>query len=491
MITKKLYGGPGCGKTHRMLEYFEQELGHHEPEQIAFLTFTRAARQEAISRTGKTPQELPFVRTIHSLCYQQLGLSGLGVVTPADITRFGKRVGVRLTGSTAADLTEGRFHSHQPATGDLILQAGWHLAQHRQVGASQVLRRLPGALPKFASWLLESYRRWKDSEGLIDYTDLLLKYLELGEPLKANALFVDEAQDLSRLQWMVVRKMQANVLRRYLAGDDDQTIYEWSGASAAAFNEEPADEVEVLPQSVRLPRRVLSESQRIIHRVRNRYPKIFNPRDEDGEITWNARLATHQFTDTKTFLLYRNHYRGEALTRTLLTFDLPFTGLSPLDNPEVKAALTAFEAVKQGEDLSKDQYMALTRFGAPGWVNTSAHLLNQPKVSVLSATHGPPTTLAQSLPKLPEPHWLERGLKIHGLEKMLNPRIHAMSIHQSKGQQADTVIVDYELSRRTFEGTFTSADEEHRVFYVGLTRARRRLVTLLPDSHFFYQFLRR
>ena len=50
---------------------------------------------------------------------------------------------------------------------------------------------------------------------------------------------VDEAQDLTPLQWDMVVKIASAVDRVYIAGDDDQAIYEWNGADVNLFQTFP------------------------------------------------------------------------------------------------------------------------------------------------------------------------------------------------------------------------------------------------------------
>ena len=67
------------------------------------------------------------------------------------------------------------------------------------------------------------------SENLIE--DFLLKETTN----KFEVLFIDEAQDLSLLQWEMVRKIWARAGKTYIAGDDDQAIFKWAGADVDHF----------------------------------------------------------------------------------------------------------------------------------------------------------------------------------------------------------------------------------------------------------------
>ena len=66
---------------------------------------------------------------------------------------------------------------------------------------------------------------------------------------------VDEAQDLTPLQWDMVVKMSEGVERVYIAGDDDQAIYEWNGADVTLFQTFPGKSL-VLKKSVRLNKNI-------------------------------------------------------------------------------------------------------------------------------------------------------------------------------------------------------------------------------------------
>lgn len=68
-----------------------------------------------------------------------------------------------------------------------------------------------------------SYRHYKTSRGLLDFTDLLENLLLDPDRLpKLEMTIIDEAQDLSRLQWRLVEALAERSSRMFLAGDDDQ-----------------------------------------------------------------------------------------------------------------------------------------------------------------------------------------------------------------------------------------------------------------------------
>jgi superfamily I DNA/RNA helicase len=72
---------------------------------------------------------------------------------------------------------------------------------------------------------------------------------------------------------------------------------------------------------------------------------------------------------------------------------------------------------------------------------------------------------------------LRRGEKLRA-----TPRIHLDTIHGVKGGEADHVAVLTDMSARTFAAYGRDPDNEHRVFYVGLTRARQTLHIIEPQT---------
>lgn len=438
MNVIKIYGPPGTGKTEQLLSLLQEELKTIAPARIAFLTFTRAAWEEAQQRMSSNisgPNDLPLVRTIHSLCFRQLGLSRQQVVTGPVLRSFGKNLNIELGGLPDNPWIEEAHGKSEESDrpGDCMLQLD-HFGRHRCLSSTEALQFASGQLDMmFYDWFIKAYRDWRERERLLDYTDFLEEYLRRGPELEADVMFVDEAQDLSLLQWQVVWKMAQNCKRLYLAGDDDQAIYSWAGASASHLNQLPG-EVIVLPQSYRLPRRILRTALLITNRIQKRQSKEFSARDEDGEVQRASNLG-QTLLRGRTFILFRNHYRGDELRNQLLRGGVPFRGQrSPLERDDVRKAVetdTAFPEL--------------------------------------------PSTLAR---------YCQLARDRHPKRRLLNPSVELLSIHQSKGREADTVVLDLTMTPRT--RATVGEDDEHRVWYVGVTRAKKRLYLLSSGNNTGY-----
>ena len=496
MSAHKIFGSPGCGKTHRMLELFEKELELVKPDKIAFLTFTRAAKTEVLSRVSLSEEELPLVRTLHAICYKVLGTSRDGLVLSQDIREFGRAIGAKLTGYMPDPLSLDSLTEavQQPTKADRLLQLN-HLGRHRGLSLRETLRDAPPELDyKYAKWFTKSYRDWKTAGNLLDYTDLLTEYLRVAEPLDIDVLFIDEAQDLSWLQWQVVHKLGARAARTYIAGDDDQTIFTWAGASAELFLTEPCDTFEVLPQSYRIPAVVHRVAHQVIGRVRVRQPKEFRPRDVEGVYKPVGFLDEDLLQDESTYVLYRNYHRGLVLKQRLEDLGVPFTGgQSILANEDVLSAIRGWVKATAGDPIPVDEAKALVAVASDNYlVDNRRHTIKDMKSGELStnAVFKPRAfedPWYHVLPRMPRVAYLDRTVSRFGWKALLDPKVRLMSIHQSKGRQAETIILDLEMARRTHEAYQKNPDDEHRVYYVAVTRARNRLFTLLPMDPMSYQ----
>ena len=133
-------------------------------------------------------------------------------------------------------------------------------------------------------------RKWTEyklANGLLDFTDLIevaMRDVAIA-PKNPSVIFIDEAQDLNRMQLSLVRKWGERANYFIVAGDDDQTLYSFSGASPDAFLDPdvPDDHKIILKQSYRVPRAVHRFANDLIHRVTRRQEKEYLPRPEDGE----------------------------------------------------------------------------------------------------------------------------------------------------------------------------------------------------------------
>ena len=153
--------------------------------------------------------------------------------------------------------------------------------------------------------LVKTYEGYKRTYQKIDFTDMLEEFIAMDECPRIDALFVDEAQDLSPLQWKLYDILKQKSKDIYLAGDDDQAIFAWAGADVNRFINEPAKE-KVLIYSKRISRAVQEQSQLCIENIVGpRKIKKYYSRDFDGICEEIANLDQIDLSKGKWLILTR------------------------------------------------------------------------------------------------------------------------------------------------------------------------------------------
>lgn len=211
-----IYGPPGTGKTRRLMDIMaklkdERHIPSHE---IGFFAFTRAAADEAKRRLNVTSSKT--IRTLHSLAYEAAQVSKVQVVDTLKLRQFGDFIGIPMNGKSAVGF-------ENVEEGDEYM--GVHnYAVARQIPVTEAFDQMPGlALDRsVAEMVSKSYTQWKRSFGWVDFNDMILRYLADPIDVGAKYLFLDEAQDLSPLQWSMVDGLAEHAECIWLAGDDDQ-----------------------------------------------------------------------------------------------------------------------------------------------------------------------------------------------------------------------------------------------------------------------------
>lgn len=311
----KLFGPPGTGKTTFLIDKVRQALssGFH-PSEIGYFSFTNKATREAKTRMAKeftqydVEQDFPGFRTLHSLAYQSLN-SRLKILTPQQAIIFDPDFYIEEVFLREDEGGDPVYRAKQ-----IVVDAA-SVARNRCVSFEDYLTSIgPSDRYRLKKWLgyppsksedlftvgdieglkkyIDDYETYKKSLGVIDYTGILERSLDNPDGVESYRLvIVDEAQDLSLLQWKLVKILLDKCEIAYIAGDDDQAICESMGADPNQF---VAIECEIDSESCKYSHRVpqkihdaLHKQGGFLHKMNNQFPnrqqKQWLPRKEDEE----------------------------------------------------------------------------------------------------------------------------------------------------------------------------------------------------------------
>jgi superfamily I DNA/RNA helicase len=469
---KVILGGPGTGKTTYLLDIVSTHLKNGiPPERMAVVSFTKSAIKEVIQRCGIDKDRVPYFKTLHSLAFSQLNLSKNKVISSRHLKEISDSTRIKILGKQAKYLDIGE----ELPEGDIILfHEGLSRVRQMTLDEYALKYKLPVTFSRF-EYLSTFYRKYKEEYGILDFTDMLIKYNNKAHKLPVDVAIVDEAQDLNDLQWDITNKIFSDVPNLYIAGDDDQAIYSWSGASVNKFLSLDGEK-KVLQKSHRLTKDVFDLGDSVIKKVSQRYEKQWSPRDEKGKVTWHNKMVSLNFDHS--LVLSRNMCHLRMIEKYLFEQGKIFsTKLGPSIKKEHAEGILAYESLLKGKAVShKKAAIVVKLLGKVKELEKKEYTKEELGIDDKAwflVLKGIPKNLIRYYTKV-----LRSGQKLTA-----EPNIVLSTIHGSKGSESSKVILLTDVTRSSLK----NKDDLHRIFYVGITRAKDELHILLPQTNNFYR----
>jgi DNA helicase-2/ATP-dependent DNA helicase PcrA len=509
-----LLAGAGTGKTraitHRIA--YGVATGVYSPSRVMALTFTARAAGELRSRLRALGAGAVTARTFHASALSQLGFfwpQVIGGTMPRLLE--GK---ARVIAAAAESL---RLKLDTATLRDTASEIEWRkvsrLTIEQYAAAAAASRRaLPPSLTiEKAVDLQRAYEDVKDERRQMDFEDVLLVAAGMieSEPRVAQQVreqyrffVVDEYQDVSPLQQELLSLWLGDRNDVCVVGDASQTIYSFAGATPdylLGFPGRHQDATVVrLEQNYRSTPAIIDAANRImrgragalnLHAVpgapAGAAPAVAAHNSDFAEArSIAASIAAEIEVGAKPesiAILYRINVQSAALEAALNDAGVPYLlrgSTRFFDLKEVKEAIMMLKGASisiVGEPLFKTVSDVLRSRGwtqeAPetrGAVRDRWESLNA--IMGLAEETPPGTTLKEFVAEL-----LERQAGQH------EPTMSAVTLatlHSAKGLEWDSVYiagVSEGLLPISYARTETAVEEERRLFYVGITRARRRL----------------
>ncbi|PCN49418.1 ATP-dependent DNA helicase [Curtobacterium sp. 'Ferrero'] len=504
--------GAGTGKTraitHRIA--YGVATGTYSPNHVLALTFTTRAAGELRSRLRALGAGTVQARTFHAAAMAQLSYfwpDTVGGHAPRIVESKGRVI------AHAAD-TVG-LYVDTPVLRDLAAEVEWRkvqmltLEEYEAAAADRVMPR--DTTPRRVVDLMKAYEQLKDDRRQLDFEDVLLATLGMieSEPRVASYVrqqyrffVVDEYQDVSPVQHDLLRAWLGGRDDVCVVGDASQTIYSFAGASSRyllGFGAEfPRGSVLRLERNYRSTREVVHAANTLMRGQPGALdlvaqdpspgpePTVLACAHDGDEAQTIARTVAAIVADPANHashgdvaVLFRVGAQSAAIESALGRAGIPYRvqgGTRFFDRPEVKLAVHHMrgEAVRQTDDeLTRRVGLVLQ---VSGWTPTPPEGTGAVReqwealqaIMALAEDAAAGTTMQQFTQDL-----VDRAATHH------EPELDAVTLatlHSSKGLEWPHVVIAgvaeglLPISHAT---TDAEVDEERRLFYVGLTRARR------------------
>lgn len=336
--------GPGSGKTFTLVKRIEYLIKKHHvaPEEILVITFTKAAANEMKTRfrdkMGNTCQGVTF-GTFHGIFYGILKWT------------YNLQAGQILSEVEKEDMLRSILKKEQIEVDDekeYLIQLLSNISAYKNNGSV-----VTTADAQFKT-VYEAYERKRKQIGKLDFDDMLLQTLLLFQKKtdilklwqeRFRYIFIDEFQDINRVQYEVIQLLAQPQNNLFIVGDDDQSIYGFRGARPdimLGFTKDyPETKVIVLQDNYRSTKAIVNAASRVIQKNKNRYEKQMMTQNEQGDTVHIQEVRNPQeesyyiakeiqnlkkkgVLPKKMAVLFRSSMDARSLVETLTEYHIPF-----------------------------------------------------------------------------------------------------------------------------------------------------------------------
>lgn len=551
--------GPGTGKTGTLTARIKYmiEKRRVKPSEITAVTFTNQAAGELRERlkrdlANKRSQSLIQIGTFHSICLKMLEAAGenTALADPLELSILAEEIleeeavtfrpaeFLRQVSRKKTDLAlKQELSEKTEETGE---NPAPELTEKSGEGRGEKENSFRKAFARYSSAM--------EAQGWLDFDDLLIRALRL---LRENCpaarrfcshfryLLVDEFQDISPLQYALIREWNREGRELFVIGDPDQAIYGFRGSDAECFrrmqSDIPETRIITLQENYRSTEQIVKaacgvisrnpggersllakagagQAVRVVKTGRRRSEGIFTAREinrmiggidmlDAQERGSSGERSPRSFSDVA--VLCRTNRQAEEMEEYLRTEGIPYivTGRGTfLEADTVREAEgffvlltetgkgmeeTSFQRTVQflSRRLGGERLLQLLEKYRPAAGKKPADLLKAwmadreltedehlSRLASMALFH---KTMEDFLSAL---FWGKEGdLKRCGKKRYTADAVSLMTLHASKGLEFPAVIIPG-MRKGVLPLETEQAEEERRLFYVGMTRAREELI---------------
>ena len=478
-MIRKILGPPGTGKTTKLLHYVRTFVKLGTPlNKIGYFAFTKKAAGEAKARMLENHPELSDsdlknnFRTLHSLAFGRLGYKKSEVMQDEHYEDIGKKLGIEVTVYNNGEETTGFVDSDSEYFNIINAARIKEITSEEEYNTDMYSADLDKNVIPI---LEEEINNYKEAFHLKDYTDMITKFNDSELCPQYDVVFIDEAQDLSPIQWKMFDILKENSKHVILAGDDDQAIYGWAGADVKRFQDEPAKEI-VLPKSYRVPKLIQHIANNILDRIPDdrRLKKEWNARSEEGNYSPITSIEDAPLHSGDWLVLARYNDKLIKLKPILREMGLYFEYKERKSYPaRLYSAVKNYTRWTTGASLSLTECKDLFEYFGKEFTATEER-----QYDIKEFGYSPIQKWYEVFETEPEDSLYIRTMLERGEKLSLPARIKLSTIHTAKGGEATNVLLimdNTRLIREAIERSPDKADEENRIWYVGVTRTKQNL----------------
>jgi DNA helicase-2/ATP-dependent DNA helicase PcrA len=522
----RVLAGAGTGKTRAITHRIAHGVatGVYAPSEVLALTFTTRAAGELRGRLRQLGAPGVQARTFHSAALRQLRYFWPHVTGQQELPQLIESK-LALVAGACRNL---RIASDQALLRDLASEIEWakvsniHADRYAEIAAAHG-RQVSGQPAEAVARVLTAYEEIKRDQGRMDMEDVLLytvAMLDSDERVSAQVrrqykwFVVDEFQDVSPVQWALLQQWLGGRDELCVVGDPAQTIYSFAGADAAYLRDFPrhfpgTTSIELVrnyrstPQVVAAANGLLAGTPSAGVELRaQREPgskvQYAGHPDEVAEASAVAdrivRLNRAGTPYGEMAVLFRINAQSETFEDALVDRGVPYVVRGAarfFDRPEVREAVTRLRgAARSAEGDGTGHWTDVVKavLGGMGWAAEPPANRGQVRDRWESL---------QALVDQSEEHATELGITsglasfVEELDRRATEQ-HAPSadgvtlatFHAAKGLEWDavfccgvqdgTVPITY-AQQAGDAGRGDAIEEERRLLYVGMTRARKEL----------------
>ncbi len=350
--------GPGAGKTFCLIARIQHLIAAGiDPHRICAVTFTNRAAEEIATRLKHTLGERAEAitrGTIHALCLSLLR---------NHVEAAGLKKGFGVADDLYQSVVLGRLRVPTERRGGILNRFGRHRLQGYKLQPDEAR-------------LFREYCAWLAHRNMVDFDELITKAAPLADRIagRFDYLLVDEFQDVNAVQYEFLKKLAAPHGNFFAVGDDEQSIFTWTGADPyvlVRFKRDYEVEPIILDKNCRCSRQIFQTARRVL--AQN--PQLFQKQltadkesahevcayafhDEEDEAAWLLEdLVTDRGSEGFGWgdyaILYRKHKVGEYLEGRLLRAGIPCRlarGRSLMEDSVIGYVMTALRVVRNPAD---------------------------------------------------------------------------------------------------------------------------------------------